>query len=477
MLKRNIVRTMGAVMAWSLMLLGINLQAAESSVTTDLVKLTKSAPAKVAVGETFAVSYTVTARQDLANVVVTDQIPAGAVVDRSEPQGAVQGNQVSWTVDTMSAGDSLLMQLYLTPQQVGSLEGCATVTAEPRACVSVLVGQPELAIVKNGPAQAMLGSTVAYTIQVSNTGSSTATDVVVTDTVPEGMSHASGNRELVHNVGTLEPGQSRNVSVELRADQRGEFCNKASATAGNASAVDASACTLVVDQQLEVVKSGPERQFLGKNAEYSIVISNPGDLDLTNVVVVDTAPDGTQIVSADGARIEGNTATWTIATLAAGAKETRTVVLTSRTVGERCNNVNVATSEGLRGKSSACTLWQGYPALLIEVVDTVDPLQPGDFTTYVITVTNQGTAADENVKIKVSFPAETTPVEATGDTQMTIAGKVVDTAAYPILEPKQVIEWRVRAEAVQAGDSRMKVELTSGLLTQPVTEEESTQVY
>ena len=56
-------------------------------------------------------------------------------------------------------------------------------------------------------------------------------------------------------------------------------------------------------------------------------------------------------------------------------------------------------------------------------------------------------------------------------------GKTVDTAPYPVLQPKQAIEWQIQAKAVQAGDSRLFVDLTSELLKKPVKEEESTHVY
>ena len=94
--------------------------------------------------------------------------------------------------------------------------------------------------------------------------------------------------------------------------------------------------------------------------------------------------------------------------------------------GTYCNQVSAASAAyGLSDSDEACTEWKGYPALLIEVIDTEDPLLVGEETTYVIQITNQGTAADTNVALEVQLPAGLSLVSAAGDTQGTIAGNNV----------------------------------------------------
>ncbi len=58
------------------------------------------------------------------------------------------------------------------------------------------VGKPVLAIAKSGPEMAQVGSDVTYNIVVSNTGTAVAREVVVTDTIPDGLSHSSGQSQL-----------------------------------------------------------------------------------------------------------------------------------------------------------------------------------------------------------------------------------------------------------------------------------------
>jgi len=194
-------------------------------------------------------------------------------------------------------------------------------------------------------------------------------------------------------------------------------------------------------------------------------------------VVVDTVPSQNKLLTAPGATINGNTATWNTS-LAAGETKSFDVTVLGLQEGTYCNQVGASSGEyGLSDSAEACTEWRGYPALLIEVIDTEDPLLVGEQTTYVIQITNQGTARDTNVGLKVQLPGSLKVVSAAGDTQGTISGNNVDFAAYPVLAAKEIIEFRVVAEAVSEGDSRFKAQMSSDLLKTPVPEEEATQVY
>ena len=206
-------------------------------------------------------------------------------------------------------------------------------------------------------------------------------------------------------------------------------------------------------------------------------MTNTGDVDHKNVVVTDTTPVGNRIVSADGGTVNQNVITWNIADLASGASKSYKVVLMSKTPGEQCNTASVSEPNGLTESSKACTLWKGHPALLIELVDSEDPLLPGDTTTYTIRITNQGTADDHNVRIKAMFSEHISPVTASGSTPITINGTVVTSQPKGVLKPGGVIEWKIKGKANKKGDSRLHIEMNSDLLKTPVHEEESTYVY
>jgi uncharacterized repeat protein (TIGR01451 family) len=443
-----------------------------------LVRLEKSAPDMVALNTPFDYNYTVIAKDKVKKIVVEETIPAGTVYVSSTPEAEVNGSNVTWTLYNVAKGDRIPLTLTVKATQVADLTNCATIVAYPEACTTTQVGSPELAIVKSTPnEQVLLGAGVPWNITVTNIGNFCAYDVILTDTLPTGVSHSSGESTLTTNLGTLAPGESRDVTINTTASATGEHCNTAIASSSNAASVQDDACIVVVEAGIDVVKEGTPMQFVGKEASYTITATNTGDVPLTDVVVVDNVPSQNRLLTAPGAQINGNTATWTTS-LGAGESKSFDLTVIGLQEGTYCNQVSASSSEyGLTGGDDACTEWRGFPALLIEVIDTEDPLLIGEQTTYVIQITNQGTAADSNVGLEVQLPSQLKLVSAAGDTQGTISGNNVSFTPYSVLAAKQIIEFRIVAEAVAEGDARFRAQMLSDLLKTPVPEEEATQVY
>ena len=443
-------------------------------VNTELTHMTKTMPAEVTLGQEFMYTIRATAKDCIADVVITDMVPEGAQYVRSEPAASVAGDKLTWTMAEMDPGASAEIKVWVKAMKEGTLASCATIHAVPRVCASTFVGKPALQISKTGPETALLGSDVTYNIVVKNTGTSVAKSVVVTDNVPAGLTHSTGQNVLSFNVGDLAPNQSRSIPVTFKATQRGKVCNPAVAKSSNAGEVNDQACTTIVERGLDITKVGPKEAILKKTAGYDIVVTNTGDTPLTGVVVSDTAPVQTSIVSADGASVTGNTAVWNVGTLNAGEKKSFKVVLTSSIAGTHCNGAAVRSNEGLTKSADACTLWKGVSALLIEVVDDPDPIQKGEKVTYTIRVTNQGTIEDTNIEVTAAFPAQVKPLSSP---QGTVTGNNVSFPAYPRLAPKASFVYTITAEGAEVGIGIVTVKRRSTDIPVWVTEEESTRTY
>ena len=448
-----------------------------AEITTGLVHLHKNMPAEVTLGQEFMYELNPVAAGCVANVVVTDVVPSGASYVRSEPAAEVQGQNLIWRFPEMDPGDARPIQVWLRAEQEGRLTACATVDALPRACGSTMVGKPVLAITKSGPETAQIGGDVTYSIVVSNTGTAVAREVNVTDTVPEGMSHSSGERQLAFTVGDLGPNESKTIPITLRADQRGRFCNTAAATSSNAGQVNAEACTTVVQPGVAITKTTNDRELLiNRTATYSIVVSNTGDVPLTDVVVTDTAAPETTIAAADGGTASGNTATWNIGQLDPGQQRELIVKIASKTPGQFCNTATVATAQGLRESAEACSQWIGVTGVLVEVVDDPDPIQVGDSTTFTIRVTNQGGTRDiEDLTITSVFQDLLDPVSASNGGA--INGKTVTWPVMPRLAPKQSVTYTIVGTGLAAGDHRLETRVTTADRPNAIVELESTTVY
>src|SRR6185369_3678229 len=198
---------------------------ADQSVTTRVsrfVSLSKNAPAVVSIGEEFTYELIVTTQSEVSDVTVSDTVPEGAAYIRSDPEAVREGNKLSWKFQNVNPGESKTIRVTVKADAEGQLTHCATASAVPQVCITTLVGRPQLAITKTGPATAQLGQDVTYTVVVQNTGKTVAKNVVVTDTVPDGLSSPDDKRELSFPIGDLEPGGSKSIPVVLKTTKRGK---------------------------------------------------------------------------------------------------------------------------------------------------------------------------------------------------------------------------------------------------------------
>lgn len=447
---------------------------AATEINTGIVTLDKRVPQAVALGEEYPVDLKVTALEQAGFVTVNDMIPDGAEYLKSDPEASRDGSLLTWKFASMEKDEVKNIRSYYKASKEGQLSSCCTVAAMPRTCASTFVGKPMLTISKTGPETALLGADITYTTTVSNPGTMPAHNVVVTDKIPDGLSHSSGKYEIAFNVGDLAPNESKSFPVVLKAVQRGSVCNSAVAVAANIPEIGAQACTLIQQPGLALLKTGDPEQFLNRRASYQIVVTNTGDTTLKDVAVVDTASEPTTFVAADGAVVDRQTATWLISELAPGQAKTFKTTLTSKVAGTYRNQV-AATAGAMREVAEVNTLWKGLSALAIEVIDDVDPVQVGETTTYTIRVTNQGTADATNIGLRALFTDHVKPVSAEG---LTVGeGQEMSVSSIPKLAPKQSATYKITVQGKQPGDARLKVTLTSDELSSPVIEEESTRIY
>lgn len=427
-------------------------------------------------GEQYPLEFDIRACDDVCDVKVNTTLPEGVTYIRSCPEAQVQGKRLTWNIGHMSRGECLPAKVWLRCDCEGELCACFCATATPVRFCSLLCAKPILTCEKCGPDEVCPGDPVHYTITVTNRGSCTAEDVVVTDNVPEGLEHASCQRTLVFKLGCLEPCQTKKVNICFTAVKRGKVCNSVVVSACNADSASCQWCTNVACCLVDIAKAGPKEVQIGKNADYQITVFNPGDKVLTDVVVTDTAPSATSIVAANGAQINGNQAVWRLRELKPGEKVSFNISLTTCTVGCFTNRVNVTNCQGCCASAEFTTRWRGRPALNVCIADSEDPICIGEMTSYTISVMNQGSEPDSNVTAVVRFPKEIVPVSASGDTPGQVSGQTVTFAPAGSLGPRQTLKYRVDARGKESGDARVIVEVQSDAIRTPIQQQESTIV-
>lgn len=455
--------------------------------SSSVIYIEKDLPSESLVGQSIDFIINVTNLTDSAvkNVEVSETLASNFDVSGSDPamNGDVSSGRVSWSLGDLGPRETKVIRVTGSPTSTGSLEFCCTDVAFklPPICMATSVVQPALRIAKQAPSEVMICDTIPITLVVTNTGTGTAQNVVVSDSLPSGLSTLDGKSHVEYEVGPLQSGESREISIEAKAESAGSFSNSATAVAGGGLSEDSNTTTTVVTKPiLRVTKTCPDTRYIGRNITCKIVVTNEGDAPAAETIVDDCLPDNTTFVNAsDGGQLvaEGRAVMWNLGTLQ--PRESREVTLTVRadSIGEseNCVAVNAVCADGV--KDCAITNVRGIPAVLLEVIDIEDPIEVGSSETYVVTVTNQGTAPGTNISIVCDLEDTMQYISSTGATSGYESGNTVTFTPLASLASKAKAEWRINVKAVNSGDVRFKVTLTSDQLERVVEETESTHFY
>lgn len=464
--------------------LSANLYVPTGSKSTSALHLLKMVPAEVTAGECFDIKFVATnlSSNSLDNVVINDPMPKGFTVKSTDPSfPATAISKGEWMVGTLGPGQQKTITINgCAGSGVGSLASCADVEYDTSICLATNVVQPALKLVATGPAEVSLCDNIRVDYTVTNTGTGNASNVMVTGTYPAGLTDNAGRTTLNQNVGTLAAGQSKSFSVTLKASKTGSYSNSATAKANAGLTAASNAVKTNVSQaKLTVSMTGTQSAYLGRNGRFTINVGNTGNATAANAAVEATVPANMRFVSADnGGRLSGGKVRWSLGNLAAGGKKTLSFLAEARTAGSGSSMATFDADCADSVSASAKTNVSGIPALLVEVVDQVDPVLVGETEIYTITVTNQGSAAGTNINVTCSLPDGQAYVSSTGNTQGTASGQTVKFAPVSSLAPKASATWKVTVRATKAANVRFKVTVTSNELgSRPVEETEATTLY
>ena len=417
---------------------------------------------------------------ELKNVVLSVDAADNLRILSADPPAIGEAYEVHWSLGTLAPRETKVIRVHAESAAVGNASNCVSVSYDNSLCAGVPVVDPALMLVKKATERELLCNVYAINYQVCNTGTGAATNVVIRDTLPQGLTVAnSGARTVEIPVGTLNVGDCRDFDVTVKAERVGAYASSASATADYGLTAQAEEVRTVVVQPMLVLEcESQDRQYLGRNVTYRYRLTNESDIASENTVVEVALPGGAEFVRASqgGVASQGRV-TFNVGSLAAGASRTFDVVFMSGAAGD-FNVTAKATADCTVAVATECTtMIRGIPAVLLEVVDLIDPVPVGSETTYVITVTNQGSAEDTDVRIVCTLPESLEYVSSTGTTPATARGKTVTFAPVARLDAKQHAEWRVVVRAVSEADSRFAVEMNTEQLTSPVRETEATYTY
>jgi uncharacterized repeat protein (TIGR01451 family) len=249
---------------------------------------------------------------------------------------------------------SLVGVALLVPASIAA--NMAAETSWVGAAETMTLKGPMIEISKVCPKLRYLGRDATFEITVTNKGDGAASGVTITDGVPAGVEFVSadsnGQREgsaIVWRIGNLDAGQSRTVKMTVRCNQITMVRNSATVTY---CAEAAAGCEFEVKGipaiLLECVDE-PDPIEVGGQLTYTIVVTNQGSQEGTNIVIDCVLPPEQEFVKAGGATAgaaDGKTVKFApLPKLAAKARATFTVTVKGIKAGDARFRVNLKSDQ------------------------------------------------------------------------------------------------------------------------------------
>ena len=408
------------------------------------VGLGKTGPANVLAASNLVYTISVTnfGPSSASSVVVTDSLPVGVSFVSATGGGVNNSGVVNWSLGTLTSGQVSNVTVTVTAPASGTLTNTASVsspTVDPNSTnnmtppvITTVTPVADVGLGKTGPANVLASSNLVYTISVTNFGPSSASSVVVTDSLPANVTFVSATGGGVNNsgvvswsLGTLASGQVSNVTVTVTAPATGTLTNVASVSSptgdpnstNNVTAPVITTVTPVADVGLG--KTGPANVLAASNLVYTILVTNFGPSSASGVVVTDSLPASVTFVSATGGGVNNSgVVSWSLGTLASGQVSNVTVTVTAPASGSLTNMASVSSPTGDPNSTNNVTA---------PVITTVTPVADvgigktgpasvlaSSNLVYTISVTNFGPSSASGVVVTDSLPASVTFVSATG---------------------------------------------------------------
>lgn len=416
---------------------------------------------------------------DAQELEIDAYFPATVRLTAARPKPDQADDHLTWKIAKLPTGEEHVLSVKLIPSRRGDLELSSKVRFTGEAAGKFVVAEPMLEIAIDGPADVLIGEPASHTITISNPGTGTARNISLEALIPTGLKHPRGERLLL-DVGTLEPGESRDVRLSLAAVEGGSQEIKLAANASNALRKISSSSIVVVAPSLAVDLDGPGLRYKGRKGTFNLLVHNDGTAISNNVRIRQKVPVGFEFVKTDeGGKFDPRTRTidWFLGQMKPGEKKNIEVELMAAEFGEFTHEVAAASEHGAQALDELKTRIEGASALSLEIVDLDDPVEVGSGNAYEIRVTNDGSIGAGNVGIAFELPKGVEFVSADGPAKHQFENGVVFFQAVPNLEPEKTITYQIQVKGTNAGNHRFRARLASDSIREPLIFEELTKYY
>lgn len=416
---------------------------------------------------------------------IEDDIPPGGKLLLADPPPQFTNGKAVWNLSYLPGQGELTIRFSLQADAPLQIAAAVNVTLQAGApTVNTTVMRPaeapgSLAVQLTGPERVALGAPVNFDVKIANQSAVPVSDVKLFAYLPEGLDTPDGRAIEMTTTITLPPGGYRILQMPAKAVGPGRQIVRVKVASSGGEAW-ASAAIDIPAADLTVRQAEFTRLFLGRDGDLHIEAANGSARPLRHVQVACVLPEGIDFVAAsNGGMLQSNrhTVYWLIDTLPAGHTQSLAVRVNGTRAGQYKSIVS-AWGDGVGKVHSEGTIrLEGVAGLKLRVVDRDNLLEIGKQGVYEIHLENPGGAPARNVKVRVECSAGLIPSAAQADARFSIQGQAVVFDPIMTIAPNGQAVLRVSAQAMAAGDQRVRVTVVSDELQSPLQREVSTRVY
>jgi uncharacterized repeat protein (TIGR01451 family) len=410
-------------------------------------------------------------------VRVEDELAEKVRFLSGSPQPVFQGSRVVWNLEEVPAGGEQRIQLDLEPGMSGEISGQTSLVLTIGS--QTQVSAPPLEVSITGPGRVAKDAQAHFEIHMTNRSNRQLRNLILHAQLPAGLLHPMG-KSIEADVGEIAPGASRDIDLRATAVQPGRHTVVVHITTGDHQEVSARAAIFVGEPGLLLLHPATTRIQLDRPGELTFEVANFHTRLIKNLSVTATLPDGVEFqgVNEGGTYRSGlRQVQWVLQNLAPEQTRTLTISVKGKIPGQFVHMVVAQAPEGLKAQVQGKVMVESAAQLTMRISHKDEPLEVGHETVYEIRVGNQGNTADGAVQISAIVPEGMSPKSADGPTAFRIQGQQVIFEPLSRLDANSQVTYKVGVLAQAAGDRRLRVQLTSNNMREPVTREDRTLVY
>ena len=327
---------------------------------------------------------------------------------------------------------------------------------DDEASITVAPEQADLSLTKTVVGNEFtpnVGAQITFVIEATNSGPDDATNVVIVDQLLSGFQFESytstagtyDNITGFWQLGTLVNGATETLTITVSVNPTGNFTNTSQVIASDAYDLDSTPANGVsseddqgdvtinpvsvvdIDLTKSVDNAAPD---VGENVVFTLITTNSGPSEATNVEIEDVLPSGFAYVSDDGGGdYDNTTGIWDVGTLPTGNSETLNITATVNAAGTYTNVAEVVAHDEADSDSTPNNnimaeddqdevVVNPNPIVDISVTQVADDVTPnvGDQVNFTITVLNDGPSDATNIVITDVLPSGLAYVNAVPST-------------------------------------------------------------